>query len=217
MATLDVINQEKKKVGTIDLNDDVFAADVNVALVHQVIKAQLAGRRQGTAKTKVKSEVRGGGKKPFKQKGTGNARQGSTRSPLQVGGGQSFGPQPRSYEQSTPKEMMRGALRSALSDRVKAERLLVIDEFKLSAIKTKEFNKIMQGLALDQVLIVDDANRNLELSGRNLKHVKILRTEGLNVYDVVRHEWVLITKRAAKAVETRLTNQVANPKVEKQA
>jgi large subunit ribosomal protein L4 len=205
MATLDVINQEKKKVGTIELSDDVFKTDVNVALVHQVIKAQLAGRRQGTAKTKVKSEVRGGGKKPFKQKGTGNARQGSTRSPLQVGGGQSFGPQPRSYEQATPKEMMRGALRSAISDRVKADRFLVIDEFKLSAIKTKTLvDVIKKSLALDQVLIVDDANKNLELSGRNIPHIKVIRTEGLNVYDIVRHEWVLITKRAVKAVETRL-------------
>src|SRR6476469_10058496 len=133
MPTLELINQEKQKVGTIDLRDDVFAVEVNIPLVHQVLKAQLAGRRQGTAKTQVKSEVRGGGKKPFRQKGTGNARQGSTRSPLQPGGGQNFGPQPRSYEQSTPKEMMRGALRSALSDRLKANRILVIDEFKLSA------------------------------------------------------------------------------------
>jgi large subunit ribosomal protein L4 len=205
MPTLDVINQEKKKVGTIDLSDDVFGTDVNVALVHQVIKAQLAGRRQGTAKTKVKSEVRGGGRKPFKQKGTGNARQGSSRSPLHPGGGQSFGPQPRSYEQATPKEMMRGALRSALSDRVKSARLLVVDEFKLAAIKTKTFQNVIDTLDMDQLLIVDDANKNLELSGRNIPHVKILRTEGLNVYDVVRHEWVIITKRAAKAVEARLT------------
>src|SRR3954447_20410407 len=131
MPTLDVINQEKQKVGTIQLRDDVFAVAVNVPLVHQVLKAQMAGRRQGTAKTKTKSEVRGGGRKPFRQKGTGNARQGSTRSPLQPGGGQSFGPQPRCYEQATPKEMMRGALRSALSDRVKAARFIVIDEFKL--------------------------------------------------------------------------------------
>src|SRR5271170_5930390 len=107
MPTVDVINQEKKKVGTIELCDDVFAATINVPLVHQVIKAYLAGRRQGTAKTKVKSEIRGGGKKPFRQKGTGNARQGSTRSPLHPGGGQNFGPQPRNYEQSTPKEMVR--------------------------------------------------------------------------------------------------------------
>src|SRR3954468_17682310 len=137
MPTLELINQEKKKIGTIDLREDVFAVTVNIPLVHQVLKAQLAGRRQGTAKTKTKSEVRGGGRKPFRQKGTGNARQGSTRSPLHPGGGQNFGPQPRSYEQATPKEMMRGALRSALSDRVKAERMLVVDEFKLADKKTK--------------------------------------------------------------------------------
>src|SRR6478735_6402361 len=156
MPTLDLINQEKKKVGTIQLRDDVFAVDVNVALVHQVLKAQLAGRRQGTAKTKTKAEVRGGGRKPFRQKGTGNARQGSTRSPLHPGGGQSFGPQPRSYEQATPKEMMRGALRSALTDRLKSDRMLVIDEFKLEGFKTQVLNGLLKDkLGLENVLIVD--------------------------------------------------------------
>jgi large subunit ribosomal protein L4 len=206
MPTLDLINQEKKKVGTIELADDVFNVDVNVALVHQVLKAQLAGRRQGTAKTKTKSEVRGGGRKPFKQKGTGNARQGSTRSPLMVGGGQNFGPQPRSYAQATPKEMMRGALRSALSDRVKAGHLLIVDEFKLGSIKTKALNELLKDkLQLEKVLIVDDANKNLELSGRNIPEIKVLRTEGLNVYDIVRYDWMVITKRAVQAVESRLT------------
>jgi large subunit ribosomal protein L4 len=204
MPTLDVINLEKKKVGSIELSDDVFGAKINVALVHQVIKAQLAGRRQGTAKTKVKSEVRGGGKKPFKQKGTGNARQGSSRSPLHPGGGQSFGPVPRSYEQATPKEMVRGALRSALSDRVKASRMLVVDEFKLAAVKTKAFAETLKKMDLDKVLIVDDANRNLELSGRNIPKIKVLRTEGLNVYDIIRYDWVVLSKRAAEAVQTRL-------------
>ena len=205
MPTLDIINVEKKKVGTINLRDDVFAVAVNVPLVHQVLKAQLAGRRQGTAKTKVKSEVRGGGRKPFKQKGTGNARQGSSRSPLQPGGGQNFGPQPRSYEQATPKEMMRGALRSALSDRVKANRVLVMDEFKLENVKTKVLAEILKKkLQLDKVLIVDDANNNLELSGRNIPKVKVLRTEGINVYDIVKHEYLVFTKRAVQAVETRL-------------
>jgi large subunit ribosomal protein L4 len=205
MPTLELINQEKKKVGTIQLRDDVFAVDVNVPLVHQVLKAQLAGRRQGTAKTKTKSEVRGGGRKPFRQKGTGNARQGSSRSPLHPGGGQSFGPIPRSYEQATPKEMMRGALRSVLSDRVKASRVLIIDEFKLETSKTKVLNELLKkNLGLEQVLIVDDSNHNLELSGRNIPNVKVLRTEGLNVYDVVRNEWLVFTKRSVQAVETRL-------------
>lgn len=216
MPTLDVVNQEKQKVGSIQLSDAVFGAEVNVPLVHQVIKAQLAGRRQGTAKTKVKSEVRGGGRKPFKQKGTGNARQGSSRSPLQPGGGQNFGPIPRSYEQATPKEMMRGALRSALSDRVKANRFFVVDEFKLSAVKTKSLNDLLQNkFQVEKVLIVDDANKNLELSGRNLPRVKVLRTEGLNVYDVVNAEWVLMTKRAVQAAETRLAPE-SQPKSRKE-
>ncbi len=208
MPVLDVLNLEKKKTGSIELSDDVFNTAVNVPLVHQVIKAQLAGRRRGTAKTKTKSEVRGGGRKPFKQKGTGNARQGSIRSPLKPGGGQSFGPVPRSYEQSTPKAMMRGALRSALSDRVKSERLLVIDEFKLSQIKTQVLDGILkEKLGVEKVLIVDDQNRELELSGRNLPGVKILRTEGINVYDIVRYEWLLISKRSAQAIDSRLGAQ----------
>ncbi|MEO5971545.1 MAG: 50S ribosomal protein L4 [Bdellovibrionia bacterium] len=205
MPTLEILNQEKKKVGTIELRDDVFNVDVNVALVHQVLKAQMAGRRRGTAKTKTKSEVRGGGRKPFRQKGTGNARQGSTRSPLHPGGGQTFGPLPRSYEQRTPKEMMRGALRSALSDRVKENRVLILDEFKLESIKTKTLIEVLKkNLGVDQVLVVDDANSILELSGRNIPKVKVLRTEGLNVYDIVRNDWVVITKRAVQAVESRL-------------
>lgn len=205
MPTLDVINLEKKKVGTIDLRDDVFAVDVNVPLVHQVIKAQLANRRQGTAKTKVKSEIRGGGAKPYKQKGTGNARRGSSRSSLMVGGGQNFGPQPRSYEQATPKKMMEGALRSALSDRVKSERVLIIEDIKLADAKTKSFDQILKKkLDLTKVLIVDDLNENLERSARNIPHVKILRTEGINVYDIVGHEWLLMTRRAVQAVEGRL-------------
>jgi large subunit ribosomal protein L4 len=205
MPTLDLINQEKQKVGTIELREDVFGVPVNVALVHQVLIAQLAGRRQGTAKTKVKSEVRGGGRKPFRQKGTGNARQGSVRSPLHPGGGQSFGPQPRNYEQATPKEMVRGALRSALSDRLKSERLLVVDEFKLLEVKTKALDTLLKKkLNLDQVLIVDGENRELELAGRNIPKLKVLRTEGLNVYDIIRNEWIVMTKRAVQAVEARL-------------
>ena len=208
MPTIDIFSQKNAKVGTMDLDASVFAVDVNYPLVHQVIKAQLAGRRQGTAKTKTKSEVRGGGKKPFKQKGTGSARQGSTRSSLNVGGGQNFGPQPRSYEQATPKEMMRGALRSALSDRVKAKRFMIIDEFKFSAPKTKVFAEMMKkDFKLEKVLIVDEKNENLELSGRNVPKIRVLRTEGLNVYDIVRHEWIFVTKRAAAAITARLSTE----------
>jgi large subunit ribosomal protein L4 len=208
MATLDIVDQMNKKIGSMDLDASVFGTDINYPLVHQVIKAQLANRRQGTAKTKVKSEVRGGGRKPFKQKGTGSARQGSTRSSLNVGGGQNFGPQPRSYEQATPKEMMRGALRSALSDRVKAGRFLIVDEFKLAGAKTKVFAEMLsKNFKLEKVLIVDDMNKNLELSGRNVPKVRVLRTEGLNVYDIVRHEWIVMTKASIATTTARLSTK----------
>lgn len=206
MPTLDVVSQENKKVGSISLSDDVFGVKVNFPLVHQVIKAQLADRRQGTAKTKVKSEVRGGGRKPFRQKGTGNARQGSSRSPLMPGGGQNFGPQPRSYEQATPKEMVRGALRSALSDRVASKRVIIVDEFKLDG-KTKKFVEMKNKFNLEKILIIDDVNQNLERSGRNVPRVRILRAEGVNVYDIVRHEWLIMSKKAAEKIQARLSSE----------
>jgi len=206
MPSLEVFNQNKVKVGTVDLSDAVFGVKVNKALVHQVIKAQLAGRRQGTAKTKTKAEVRGGGRKPFKQKGTGNARQGSTRSPLQPGGGQTFGPIPRSYVESTPKEMIRGALRSALSDRTAAKHVIVIDQFKFDAPKTKQAEKIFKEvLGLQNALVVAPENKNFELSTRNLKGIKTLRTEGLNVFDIVKYDWLVLTQEAIKAIEARLS------------
>ncbi len=205
MPTLDVLNLKNEKVGSLELRADVFGVEVNHALVHQVIKAQLAARRQGTAKTKCKGEVNGGGKKPFRQKGTGNARQGSSRSPLQPGGGQNFGPQPRSYEQATPKEMTRGALRSVLSDRLGAKRLLVVDSFNLADAKTKTMAKILKDqMKLNKVLLVDAENTNLERSARNLAHVRALRVEGINVYDIVRHDWVVLSKTAVAAIEKRL-------------
>lgn len=211
MPKLDVYNLEKKKVGSVDLSDDVFSAYVNESLVHQVVKAQLAGRRQGTAKTKTRTHVRGGGKKPFKQKGSGNARRGSNRSPLMVGGGTMHGPVPRDYSESTPKEMMRGALRSILSDRVKANRLIVLDEVKLAEPKTGALDKALdsfrEGEGVQKLLLVDEQNQNLELSGRNIPNVKVLRTEGINVYDVIRSDWVLISKKSAQAIEGRLSGQ----------
>ena len=205
MATVSVINQSKEKVGTIELRDDVFGVEVNIPLVHQALKAYLANQRQGTHKTKTKSEVRGGGRKPFKQKGTGNARQGSTRSPLHPGGGQSFGPQPRDYTQYTPKEMVRGALRSALSDRLKSDRLIVMDEFLVPKPKTKLLHAVLKDqLALHDVLIVDDSNVHLERAARNIGRVKITHADSLNVYDVVDFEWLVLTKRAVQNIETRL-------------
>jgi large subunit ribosomal protein L4 len=205
MATIEIVSQENKKVGTMELADGVFGVPVNVALVHQVIKAQLAGRRQGTHKVKTKAEVRGGGKKPYKQKGTGNARRGSTRSPICVGGGQAHGPTPRDYSQKTPKKMMQGALRSALSDRFKANRIVVIDQFKLVDIKTKSFSEVLaKKFKVKNVLIVDEANENLMLSARNIGNTKVLRTEGLNVYDIVDHEWLFLTKNSVETLQARL-------------
>lgn len=208
MATLDVINQDSKKVGTVEVSDAVFAAEVNVPLVHQAIKTQLAARRRGTACTKTKGEVQGSGKKPFRQKGTGNARQGDVRSPLQVGGGTMHGPRPRSFAIKMNKEMARGALRSALSDRLASKRLMVVDEFKLESPKTKVFDSILKkGLKLENALIVDENNQNLELSGRNLPHVRVLRTEGINVYDIVRHDWLVLSKKAIESLNQRLATQ----------
>jgi large subunit ribosomal protein L4 len=204
MATIDILNDEKKKVGTLDLRDEVFATKVNIPLVHQVLKAQLAARRSGNAKTKTRAEVKGTGKKPYKQKGTGNARRGSNRSPLMVGGGTTFGPKPRSYEQRTPKKMVQGALRSALSDRFKADRLMVLDQFEIEQVKTKHVNQLLKRFELEKVLVIDLENENLELSGRNIPGVKILKADGLNVYDIIQHEWLLFTKRAAESVNERL-------------
>lgn len=206
MATIDVLNQEGKKVGSVELNDSIFGVKVNIPVVHQVIVGQLASRRQGTAKTKTRSEVRGGGKKPYKQKGTGNARQGSIRAPQWVGGGQNFGPVPRSYFQRTPKKVARLALKSALSDRLKSEKIIVIDEFKFTKPKTKDFVKMRAALKVKKALFVDTTNANFELSGRNIPNVRTLRAEGLNVYDVVKHEWLVLSKKSVDYIHQKLSD-----------
>lgn len=209
MPVLSVYDLNKKSVGEIQLADAVFGAPVNVALVHQVVKAYLANQRQGTAMTKTKGLVRGGGRKPFKQKGTGNARQGSSRSPLNPGGGQTFGPQPRDYRQFTPKKMMAGALVSALSDRVKSERVLVLKDFDLDGIKTKKLNEIIKSkLGLNKALIIDEPNENLALSGRNIPSIKIDAPTHLNVYDVVKYDWLVLTEKAVKSIEARLSPRI---------
>lgn len=206
MASVKVYNLEKQPVGEVDLPDSVFAAKVRQHLVHQVIVAQLAGRRAGTHKVKTKAEVRGGGKKPFKQKGTGNARQGSSRSPLHPGGGVAHGPRPRDYWKAVPKKIAQGALCSALSDRMAAKRLLIVDDFKLKSGKTKAMSELLgKKFGIDRALIIDGENKNLELATRNLAKHKYLRTEGTNVYDIVRHEWLVLSKKAAVALGERLS------------
>lgn len=218
MASIEVVNQENKKVGTLQLNDEIFNAKVNVALVKQVIRGQLACRRQGTHKTKTKAEVRGTNKKPYKQKGTGNARRGSNRSPLITGGGVAHGPRPRSYETKTPKKMVNGALRCVLSDRLKAQRLIVVDEFKLKDHKTKTFFEIARKkMELKNALIVDESNQNLQRSAANIPLLRVLPTGGLNVYDVVRHDWLVLTKKAVEAIEARLAVKGEAPATSKKA
>jgi large subunit ribosomal protein L4 len=204
MALVKVYNLKKQEVGSIDLPDSVFKTELSPAIVHQAVVTQLAGRRRGTASTKTKAEVRGGGKKPFRQKGTGNARQGSSRSPLMPGGGESFGPKPRCYFKTFPKKMAQAALRSALSDKFGSERLVVIDELKLGKAKTKEIASVLGTFGFNKALIVDGDNKGLELAARNLATHKYLRTEGVNVYDVVNYEWLVLSKKAAQALGERL-------------
>lgn len=205
MANIDVFNTKNEKVGTLALEDAVFGTKVNTPLVLQVIKAQLAGQRQGTASTKTKGEVRGGGKKPFKQKGTGNSRQGSTRSPLMPGGGSTFGPRPRKYNQNTPKEMVKGALRSVLSDKFAAKRLIIIDKFDMKAAKTKEASKIINdNFKANKALVVDTNNKTMGFATRNLENANYLDVSKINVYDMVKYEWLFISKDSVKAITERL-------------
>ena len=205
MATLDVKNIAGETVGSIELSDAVFGAEVKEHLLWEVVRAQRAGWRSGTAKTKTRGEVRGGGKKPYRQKGTGRARQGTRRAPNHVGGGTVFGPQPRSYAIRVPKKVRRGALRSAVSLRLKEDRLIVLDKFELPEIKTRGLVKVLDLLAAGKTLIVEGIdNLNVCLSARNLADCKVLPPEGVNVYDVLNHHDLILTQETAKALEQRL-------------
>jgi large subunit ribosomal protein L4 len=206
MATFKVINLSGEPVGEIELADAVFGAPVKQHLLWEVVRMQRANRRSGTACTKGRSEVRGGGKKPYKQKGTGRARQGSSRAPNHVGGGTVFGPKPRSYYIPVPKKVRRGALRSVLSLRGREAKLLIVDAFKLPEIKTKSLVSVLTRLGAEKALIVEHQdNVNLVLSARNLPRCKVLPPEGLNVYDVLKHEQLILTTETARDVERRLT------------
>ncbi len=204
MATIDVKSLDGKKVGSVDLDDSVFGVEVNEHLLWEVVKAQRAKRRAGTHSTKRRDEVRGGGKKPYKQKGTGNARQGSIRAPHYVGGGKVFTPKPRDYEYHVPKKVMAGALRSALSLRAKEQKIVVVDSFTLDAPKTKLVDKAVKTLGGKSALLVDGKNETLRKSTRNLQHAKYLAPEGLNVYDVLDHETLIMSRATLDAVTARL-------------
>jgi large subunit ribosomal protein L4 len=207
---IDVVNIEGQKVGQIDLADEVFGTKVKEPLLWEAVKAQQAAKRAGTHSTKTREFVRGGGKKPYRQKGTGNARQGSTRSPNFVGGGKVFGPHPRSYEYTLPRKVKKAALASALSLRAQEKKLVVVDKFLLEAPKSKRMASVLKTLGFSSALVIDaKGNRNLVKSIRNLAAHACLPPEGLNVYDILNHGGLVIAKDAIKAVEARVVGAEA--------
>ena len=202
MANVSVYNIEGKEVGTIDLNDAVFGVEVNEHLLHMAVVNQLANKRQGTQKAKTRSEVSGGGRKPWRQKGTGHARQGSTRSPQWTGGGVVFAPTPRDYSFKLNKKEKRAALKSALTSRVLENKFIVLDEINFGEIKTKNFQNVLNNLNVSKALVVlEDDNRNAELSARNIASVKTARTNTINVYDILKYNTVVTTKAVVEKIE----------------
>ena len=202
MANVSVYNMEGKEVGTLELNDAVFGVEVNEHLVHLAVVAQLANKRQGTQKAKTRSEVSGGGRKPWRQKGTGHARQGSTRSPQWKGGGVVFAPTPRDYTIRLNKKEKRAALKSALTSRVQDNKFIVIDELKFDEIKTKKFQNVMDNLKVSKALVVlGDNDQNTVLSARNIAGVKTAQAGTINVYDILKYNTVVATKAAVASIE----------------
>lgn len=202
MANVAVYNMEGKEVGKLDLNDAVFGVEVNEHLVHMAVLQQLANNRQGTQKAKTRSEVRGGGRKPWRQKGTGHARQGSTRAPQWTGGGVVFAPVPRDYSFKINKKEKRAALKSALTSRVQENKLIVVDELKLDEIKTRKFVQVMKNLNVDKALVViNDNDQNIVMSARNIPTVKVAQTNTINVFDILKYSTVVVTKEAVATIE----------------
>lgn len=202
MANVSVYNMEGKEVGTLELNDAVFGVEVNEHLVHLAVVAQLANKRQGTQKAKTRSEVSGGGRKPWRQKGTGHARQGSTRSPQWNGGGVVFAPTPRDYTIRLNKKEKRAALRSALTSRVQDNKFIVVDELKFDEIKTRKFQNVMDNLKVSKALVVlADNDQNTVLSARNIADVKTSQVGSINVYDILKYNTVVATKAAVASIE----------------
>ncbi|MCE5172604.1 50S ribosomal protein L4 [Paenibacillus profundus] len=203
MPKVAVYNISGAQVGEIELADTVFGIEPNKHVLHDAVVMQLASMRQGTHKVKTRSEVRGGGRKPWKQKGTGRARQGSIRSPQWKGGGVVFGPTPRSYAFKLPKKVRRLAIKSALSSKVLAEQIIVLDALAMNAPKTKEFAAILNNLKVDRkaLVVLPEYNDSVALSARNIPSVKLVAADGVNVYDVLRHEKLIITKDAVQKVE----------------
>ena len=202
MANVYVYNMEGNEVGKMDLNDAVFGVEVNEHLVHMAVVAQLANNRQGTQKAKTRSEVSGGGRKPWRQKGTGHARQGSTRAPQWTGGGIVFAPTPRDYTIRLNKKEKRAALKSALTSRVLENKFIVVDELKLDEIKTKKFQNVLNNLKVNKALVVVDENsENVVKSAKNIQSVKTAYVNTINVYDILKYNTVVATKAAVANIE----------------
>ena len=210
MATIDVVNLENKKAGSLDLSSAVFETEVKPHLFHAEVRRQLAERRSGTHSTKNRALVSGGGAKPYNQKGTGRARQGTTRAPQFQGGGVVFGPVPRGYSHKLPKKVRAAALKSALSQRVQDSAITIVDELSVDGFKTKRIVEILTTLGLADgttLIVIEEANSTVEASARNLPGVSVVRTEGVNVYDLLRHKNVLMTKSAIEKLQARLEGQ----------
>ena len=202
MAKVAVLNMAGNEVDTIELNDAVFGVEINEHLVHMAVLQQLANNRQGTQKAKTRSEVSGGGKKPYRQKGTGHARQGSTRAPHYTGGGVVFAPVPRDYSFKLNKKEKRAALKSALTSRVVENKFIVLDELKLDEIKTKKFVEVMNNLKVNKALVVlNEMDANVIASAKNIPSVKTTQTNELNVFDVLKYDTVVVTKAAVATIE----------------
>lgn len=202
MANVTVYNIEGKKVDTLELNDAVFGVEINEHLVHRAVVSQLANKRQGTQSAKTRAEVRGGGRKPWRQKGTGHARQGSIRSPQWKGGGVVFSPKPRDYSIKMNRKEKHLAIKSALTSRVNAEKLMVLDQFGFDEIKTKKMKEVLSNLKVNKALIVlDKKDDNVALSARNLPNVRTILSNSINVYDILKYDTLVITKDAVAQIE----------------
>lgn len=203
MPKVDVYDINGNVIGDIELSDNIFAVDINKGAVHQVVVNQLANKRQGTQSAKTRAEVRGGGIKPWRQKGTGRARHGSIRSPLWIKGGVVFAPKPRSYRYTLPKKLRRLALKSALSSKVAEDQIIVLDSLNLDSIKTKHMAEILKNLKVDDsaVIVIPERNENIEKSSRNIPGIKTLLVNTINVYDIVRHNKFIVTREAVSKIE----------------
>ncbi|MBQ9632485.1 MAG: 50S ribosomal protein L4 [Lachnospiraceae bacterium] len=202
MAQVAVYDMKGNAAGTVELSDDIFGVEVKEHLIHRVVVAQLANARQGTQKARTRSEVSGGGRKPWRQKGTGHARQGSTRAPQWKGGGVVFAPVPRDYSQKINKKEKRAALKSALSSRVQEEKLVVLDELKFDEVKTKRFAEMLAALKLQKALfVIADNDRNVVLSARNIPQIKTAQTNEINVYDIMKYQTVVLTRDSLRMIE----------------